>query len=60
MCGIAGYIQPRGSPDRRVLNAAVTQIRHRGPNDLGVFIDGPVGLAHARLSILDIKGGISP
>ena len=30
-------------------------LRHRGPDDAGVYIDGPVGLAHQRLSILDLS-----
>jgi asparagine synthase (glutamine-hydrolysing) len=35
-------------------------IRHRGPDDQGVFANGFVGLAHARLSIIDLAGGHQP
>ena len=33
---------------------------HRGPDDAGMFIDGPVGLGHRRLSIIDLAGGHQP
>lgn len=33
---------------------------HRGPDDAGVFLDGPVGLAHRRLSIIDPEAGQQP
>jgi len=35
-------------------------IRHRGPDGVGTYADGPVGLGHARLSIIDISGGSQP
>jgi len=35
-------------------------IRHRGPDDTGFYRDGLVGLANARLSIIDIEGGHQP
>jgi len=43
---------------------AVTAMRdllvHRGPDDCGLFLDGPVGLGHRRLSIIDLGGGHQP
>ena len=33
---------------------------HRGPDDEGFFLDGPMGLAHRRLSIIDLEGGHQP
>ena len=36
------------------------QVRHRGPDALEIAVDGPVGLGHARLSIIDIAGGRQP
>lgn len=33
---------------------------HRGPDDHGVMIDGPIGLGHRRLSIIDLEGGHQP
>lgn len=35
-------------------------IRHRGPDDDGFYINGPVGLAMRRLAIIDVKGGQQP
>ena len=56
MCGISGCIlhQPqRVSLDR--LKASIKTLHHRGPDDQGLYIAGNVGLAHARLSILDLS-----
>jgi asparagine synthase (glutamine-hydrolysing) len=35
-------------------------LKHRGPDGRGVHVDGPCGLAHARLAILDLEGGAQP
>ena len=35
-------------------------LRHRGPDGFGYFLEGPVGLAHARLSIIDLSTGDQP
>jgi asparagine synthase (glutamine-hydrolysing) len=56
MCGIAGVLNHDGSPvDRAGLEQASLSIRHRGPDDHGIYVDGPVGLAHRRLSIIDVS-----
>jgi asparagine synthase (glutamine-hydrolysing) len=58
MCGITGYVDTGVSkPGRRLeLDAAVAALRHRGPNDRGVWCeDHDVGLGHTRLSILDLS-----
>ncbi|MFO1014339.1 MAG: asparagine synthase (glutamine-hydrolyzing) [Caulobacteraceae bacterium] len=61
MCGIAGLVTKDGSPARReVLARMIAQIRHRGPDASGVEVRGPAGLAHARLSIIDLAGGVQP
>ncbi|NHN56353.1 asparagine synthase (glutamine-hydrolyzing) [Calidifontibacter sp. DB0510] len=58
MCGIVGYYGPGGSePMLRAMNDC--QI-HRGPDGEGVFFDGPVGLGHRRLSIIDVAHGQQP
>jgi asparagine synthase (glutamine-hydrolysing) len=62
MCGICGtYEYARGRPTERSLlermNAALV---HRGPDDEGVYVDGPVGLAARRLSIIDLAHGHQP
>jgi asparagine synthase (glutamine-hydrolysing) len=62
MCGIAGlYAFPAGAPAQTgELNAMVAALHHRGPDGRNTLIDGPVGLAHARLAIIDLAGGAQP
>jgi len=62
MCGIAGIVafDPRDRVDERRLTAMSDVMRHRGPDGDGLYIDGPVGLAHRRLSIVDVSGGQQP
>jgi asparagine synthase (glutamine-hydrolysing) len=62
MCGIAGYfaLAPRPLPGREVLERMVDAVRHRGPDDAGVYLDGRCGLGHRRLSIIDLSGGRQP
>jgi len=61
MCGIAGVArsEPRGvAPD--MLDRMATALRHRGPDGAGRYADARVGLAHVRLSIIDVAGGAQP
>jgi asparagine synthase (glutamine-hydrolysing) len=61
MCGIVGVRDLKGAPvDGRLLEPMVDSIRHRGPDDRGIWSDGPVALGHARLSIIDLSGGAQP
>src|SRR2546423_13298894 len=61
MCGIAGLYAVSGAPPRREeLDTMVAALHHRGPDGRGTRIDGPVGLGHARLSIIDLAGGGQP
>jgi asparagine synthase (glutamine-hydrolysing) len=54
MCGIAGIVKKNTSDvSQDVLIAMRDMMSHRGPDDAGIWIDGSVGLAHCRLSILD-------
>lgn len=56
MCGIAGIWHRGGQPvDASMLDAMTDRLAHRGPDDRGIWIDGPVGLGHRRLSILDLS-----
>jgi asparagine synthase (glutamine-hydrolysing) len=58
MCGIAGFV---GVGDRRILTNMMARLRHRGPDAEHIFISGAVGLAHTRLSIIDISdAGMQP
>jgi asparagine synthase (glutamine-hydrolysing) len=59
MCGIGGFLLsgarlPRNELESR-LWAMVTTLRHRGPDDEGVWSDDMAGLAHARLSVIDLS-----
>ncbi len=60
MCGIAGLIMRDGQPDHGRLETAARRLRHRGPDDMGVHVEGPAGLVHTRLSIVDLAGGHQP
>lgn len=58
MCGIAGiyhYGEPGMEPPRPLLERMGELLRHRGPDDSGVYIDGTLGFVHRRLSILDVS-----
>ncbi len=59
MCGIAGIVDERGvrAEDLRRMTDALA---HRGPDAQGAWIDGPVGLGHRRLSIIDLADGKQP
>jgi asparagine synthase (glutamine-hydrolysing) len=62
MCGICGLVSLDGSssPDRAALAAMNETMAHRGPDSEGTLVDGPVGLAVRRLSIIDLEGGDQP
>ena len=63
MCGVAGIVALSGSataPQRAELMRMATALQHRGPDQLGLYARGPAGLAHARLSIIDLAGGKQP
>ena len=56
MCGIAAIWERQGRPcDPVVLLAMREALQHRGPDDAGLWVDGAIGLAHRRLSILDLS-----
>jgi asparagine synthase (glutamine-hydrolysing) len=59
MCGICG-IASRDGADRNRLAAMCATLVHRGPDSGGEFVEGPVGLAARRLSIIDLAGGDQP
>jgi asparagine synthase (glutamine-hydrolysing) len=61
MCGLAGVArrEPRGVA-AEMLDRMATALRHRGPDGAGRYADARVGLAHVRLSIIDVAGGAQP
>ena len=62
MCGIAGIVKfdPQDRVDAHRLTAMRDVMRHRGPDGQGLYLNGPVGLAHRRLSIVDVSAGQQP
>ncbi|MCC6367096.1 MAG: asparagine synthase (glutamine-hydrolyzing) [Bryobacterales bacterium] len=62
MCGICGqYNFLDGAPVVRSLLEQMThRILHRGPDDDGYYVAGPLGLGFRRLSIIDLEGGHQP
>jgi asparagine synthase (glutamine-hydrolysing) len=61
MCGIAGIArgEPRGV-DEATLTRMAAALQHRGPDGMGIYAGRRVGLAHTRLSIIDVAGGAQP
>lgn len=63
MCGIAGIVglsAGAASPSREALVRMACALYHRGPDEFGVYRDDRAGLAHARLSIIDLATGQQP
>src|SRR3954469_21188061 len=60
MCGICGVVSPDGGPRLEAVARMNGRIVHRGPDDDGLFHEGPVALAARRLSIIDLAGGHQP
>jgi asparagine synthase (glutamine-hydrolysing) len=62
MCGIAGlyYFDPSRRVDPVRVARMTDCLTHRGPDDSGFMVSGPVGLGHRRLSIIDLAGGRQP
>jgi asparagine synthase (glutamine-hydrolysing) len=62
MCGIAGQydFRDRKPVDRETITRMARSVAHRGPDDEGFFVSGPVGLGFRRLSIIDLAGGHQP
>jgi asparagine synthase (glutamine-hydrolysing) len=56
MCGIIAIQNLDGAPvDPELLRRMRDALIHRGPDDAGLYTDGPVGLGHRRLSIVDLS-----
>src|SRR3989442_3975680 len=62
MCAIVGIVKldPRERVEELRLKRMRDVLRHRGPDGAGLWIDGPVGLGHRRLAIVDVAGGHQP
>jgi len=61
MCGICGILKLDSThADPHQLDRMIAPLRHRGPDASGIHVAGVAGLAHARLSIIDLQGGAQP
>ena len=61
MCGIAGIIDFKDSLNVKDIHLMMKTIKHRGPDDEGLYVDGNIALGHVRLSIIDLsKAGHQP
>ncbi|RAP34045.1 asparagine synthase (glutamine-hydrolyzing) [Candidatus Marinamargulisbacteria bacterium SCGC AG-410-N11] len=56
MCGVVGVVDQKGNQVKpAVIEAMINNIRHRGPDNQEVIIDKNIGIAHCRLSIIDLS-----
>ncbi len=62
MCGIVGILNevPTAPPSQETIQRMLNIVRHRGPDQFGIYLDERVGLGHARLSIIDLHTGQQP
>ncbi len=69
MCGIAGFYQTHfdftaSAEDKNkwelTLSSMKNSLLHRGPDENGIMLSSHAGLAHSRLSIIDLKSGRQP
>ena len=62
MCGITGlvHVDRSRAANEPLLREMTSALVHRGPDDFGIWLDGPVAFGHQRLSIIDLSGGRQP
>ncbi len=61
MCGIAGFLRKEDQPDGKViLKNMLYRLKHRGPDECGLYVKNNIYLGHTRLSIIDIVAGQQP
>jgi asparagine synthase (glutamine-hydrolysing) len=61
MCGISGFLAPpHERVDSDIIRRMTATLHHRGPDDEGYYINGPVALGHRRLRIIDPETGRQP
>jgi asparagine synthase (glutamine-hydrolysing) len=61
VCGLTGsYARPGRRIDPELLLAMAGELRHRGPDGTGLYLDGRFGMANTRLAIVDLEGGDQP
>ena len=61
MCGIAGvYASGASSASAHLLQCMAGELEHRGPDGVGLYLDGRFGMTSTRLSVIDVAGGDQP
>jgi len=62
MCGIVGALnRTENYPvEEHTIRQMLAMVRHRGPDEFGIYMDDQVGMGSARLSIIDLSGGQQP
>ena len=62
MCGIAGILSTKAAStnSEEQLAKMLSLLRHRGPDESGMYLDSQIELGHVRLSIIDLSGGTQP
>ena len=62
MCAIVGLfnVTATAAPEEATLRRMLGMVRHRGPDQFGIYLDDDAGLGNARLSIIDLGGGQQP
>jgi asparagine synthase (glutamine-hydrolysing) len=61
MCGIVGIVRnDQARVDEALISQMCEAIHHRGPDEDGFYLNGPIALAMRRLAIIDLKGGQQP
>ncbi len=55
MCGICGFVTPGDPPPdpRALVERMAEALAHRGPDDAGAWVEGPIALGHRRLAVID-------
>src|SRR5262245_42658737 len=61
MCGLSGFVSLQSRrADSAIVRRMSATLGHRGPDDEGYYVDGPVALGHRRLTIIDLATGRQP
>ena len=60
MCGIAGILNYSKNSEPELVNRMLTRIRHRGPDESGIYAGQEITMGNVRLSIIDINSGQQP
>lgn len=63
MCGISGIFDlnaKNGALSEDIIRGMISILRHRGPDETGLYIDPAIQLGHSRLGIIDLAGGTQP